>query len=137
MVYNMRRWPKKKGSKNLEQKDLKTSHQKKNSGLLIKLLRSSYSDYADDDFYILFSQYFFQTTHDRYLLSKIRLVLFPTLYKFIVWAYWAKTQSYLGSKPKLVLTENFCEDFWSERRRFLFFSEDFCFCFFDLVVYHK
>ena len=36
--------------------------------------------------------------------SKIRLVLFPTLYKFIVWACWAKTQSCLGSKPKLVLT---------------------------------
>ena len=26
IVYNMRRWPKKKGSKNLEQKDLETSH---------------------------------------------------------------------------------------------------------------
>ena len=25
-------------------------------------------------------------------------------YKFIVWACWAKTQSCLGSKPKLVLT---------------------------------
>ena len=71
---------------------------------MIKLLRPSYSGYAEDDFYILFSQYFFQTTHDRYLLSKIRLVLFPTLYKFIVWACWAKTQSCLGSKPKLVLT---------------------------------
>ena len=34
----------------------------------------------------------------------IRLVLSPTLYKFLVWAYWAKTQSCLGSKPKLVLT---------------------------------
>ena len=26
------------------------------------------------------------------------------LYKFIVWAYWAKTQSYFGSNPTLVLT---------------------------------
>ena len=26
IVYNIRRWPKKKGSKNLEQKDLETSH---------------------------------------------------------------------------------------------------------------
>ena len=71
---------------------------------MIKWLQPSYSSYAKDDSYILYSQYFFQTTHDRYLLSKIRLVLFPTLYKFIVWACWAKTQSCLGSKPKLVLT---------------------------------
>ena len=62
------------------------------------------SGYADDNFYISFSSFFFQTTHDRYLISKVRLVLFPTLYKFIVWAYWAKTQPCLGSKPKLVLT---------------------------------
>ena len=62
------------------------------------------SGYADDDFYISFSSFFFQTTHDRYLISKVRLVLFPTLYKFIVWAYWAKTQPCLGSKPKLILT---------------------------------
>ena len=41
---------------------------------------------------------------NRYLFSIIRLILSPTLYKFIVWAYWAKIQSYFGSKPKLVLT---------------------------------
>ena len=52
-----------------------------------------YSGYADDDFYILYSQLFFQTTHDRYLLFKIRLVLSFTLYKFIVWACWGRTQS--------------------------------------------
>ena len=52
-----------------------------------------YSGYAVDDFYILYSQLFFQTTHNRYLLFKIRLVLSPTLYKFIVWACWARTQS--------------------------------------------
>ena len=50
-----------------------------------------YSGYAEDDFYTLYSQLFFQTTHDRYLILKIRLVLFPTLYKFIVWACWART----------------------------------------------
>ena len=53
-----------------------------------------YSSYAENDFCILYSQLFFQTTHDRYLLFKIRLVLSPTLYKFIVWACWARTQSY-------------------------------------------
>ena len=52
-----------------------------------------YSSYAEDDFYILYSQLFFQTTHDRYILFKIRLVLSSTLYKFIVWACWARTQS--------------------------------------------
>ena len=71
---------------------------------MIKSLRPSYSGYAKDDFYVLYSQYFFQTTHDRYLFSKIRLDLFPTLYNFIVWACWTKTQSCLGSKPKPVLT---------------------------------
>ena len=83
----------------------KRSLRNKNSGLLIKLLWPSYSGYADDDFYILYSQYFFQTTYDRYLISKIRLVFSFTLYKFIVWACWAKTQFCLGSKPKLVLTQ--------------------------------
>ena len=53
-----------------------------------------YSGYAENDFCILYSQLFFQTTHDRYILFKIRLVLSPTLYKFIVWACWARTQSY-------------------------------------------
>ena len=59
-----------------------------------------YSGYAEDDFYILYLQLFFQTIHDRYLLSKIRLVLSPTLYKFIVWACWAKTQSCFGVQAK-------------------------------------
>ena len=52
-----------------------------------------YSGYVEDDFYILYSLLFFQTTHDRYLIFKITLVLSPTLYKFIVWACWARTQS--------------------------------------------
>ena len=72
--------------------------------LLIKLLRLSYSVYAKDNLCILYPQYFFLITYDCYLFSIIRLVLSPTFYKFIVWAYWAETQSCLGSKPKLVLT---------------------------------
>ena len=60
----------------------------------------NYSGYAEDDFYILYSQLFFQTTHDHYLLSKIRLVLSPTLYKIIVWACLAKTQSYFKVQAK-------------------------------------
>ena len=34
----------------------------------------------------------------------IELVLSPMLYKFIIWAYWAKTQSHIGSNPISVLT---------------------------------
>ena len=34
-------------------------------------------------------------------------VLFSTLYKFIVWTYWAKIQSYFGSKLELVPTTTF------------------------------
>ena len=71
---------------------------------LIKLLRPSYSGYTENNLCILCSQYFFQTTYDCYLFSIIRLVLSSTLYKFIVWACWAETQSCLGSKPKLVFT---------------------------------
>ena len=52
-----------------------------------------YSGYAEDDFCILYSLLFFQSTHDRNLLFKVRLVLSSTLYKFIVWACWARTQS--------------------------------------------
>ena len=65
--------------------------------------RLNYSGYTDDDFYILYSYIFFQSTYDRYFHSRIGLVFFPTLYKFIVWAFWAKTQSCLGFKSKLVL----------------------------------
>ena len=39
--------------------------------------------------------------HPRSLpLSKFRLILFPTLYKFIVWAYWAWVQSCFGVQAK-------------------------------------
>ena len=58
------------------------------------------SAYAEDDFYILYLQLVFQTIHDRYLISKIRLVLSLTLYKFIVWACWARTQSCFGVQAK-------------------------------------
>ena len=75
----------------------------------------NYSGYAKDDFYISYSYFFFQSTHDRYFLSRIRLVLFPTLYKFIVWACWAKTQSYLGFKSKLVLTIGAHRGAWNAR----------------------
>ena len=105
MVYNMRRSQKRGDRKKHQRKKTKELvTEKRNSWLLIKYLRPSYSGYAEDNLCILYSQHLFQTTHDRYLFSKIRLVLSPTLYKFIVWACWAKTQSSLGSKPKLVLT---------------------------------
>ena len=68
----------------------------------MKFIRPSYSGYAEDNLCILYSQYFFQTIYDRYLFSIDRSVLSPTLHKFIVWDRWAETQSYLGSKPKLV-----------------------------------
>ena len=63
-----------------------------------------YSGYADDDFYIFYLQLSFQTIHDCYLLSKIRLVLSPMFYKFIVWACWARTQFCFGVQAKTVLT---------------------------------
>ena len=75
----------------------------------------NYSGYAKDDFYISYSYFFFQSTHDCYFLSRIRLVLFPMLYKFIVWACWAKTQSYLGFKSKLVLTIGAHRGAWNAR----------------------
>ena len=53
------------------------------------------------DFLILFV---FNTLKSATLSSRIELVLSPTLYKFIVWACWAKTQSYTGSNPNSVLT---------------------------------
>ena len=74
MVYSMRRSPRKGDRKNTREKDQRTSYWKKNSLLLIKLLRSSYSGYAEDNLCILYSQYFFQTSYDRYFFSIIRLV---------------------------------------------------------------
>ena len=57
------------GLENLEKKKIKKYDTKR------RTLDSwiYYSSYADDDFYILYSQLFFQTTHDCYLLFKIRL----------------------------------------------------------------
>ena len=75
----------------------------------------NYSGYAKDDFYISYSYFFFQSIYDRYFLYRIRLVLFPVLYKFNVWAYWAKTQSYLGFKSKLVLTIGAHRGAWNAR----------------------
>ena len=105
MVYNMRKWQKKgikkkKKKKILERKEIKKYITKR--GTLDSWL--SYLGYAEDDFCISYSWFLFQTTHNRYFFSRIRLVLFSTLYKFIVCASWAKTQSYLGFNPKLVLT---------------------------------
>ena len=75
----------KRGLKNTREKRQKNKLLKKELLTLIKLLRLSYLGYAEDSFCFSFSQYFFQTIHDRYLFSKIRLVFSPTLYKFIVW----------------------------------------------------
>ena len=89
-----------KGWKNLERKKIKKYITKRRT--LVSWL--NYFGYADDGFYISYSYFFFQSTHNRYFLSRIRLVLFPTLYKFIIWTCWTKTQSCLGFKSKLVLT---------------------------------
>ena len=103
-VYNIKRSPKMGDRKNTRERGLKNKLLKKNSWSLIKLRRLSYSGYAEDSFCILISQYFFQTIHDRYFFSKIRLVLSPIFYKLILWACWVKTQTCLRSKSKLVLT---------------------------------
>ena len=89
MVYNVRRCPKKRRLKKTDRKKIKkydTKGRTSDSWLY-------YSGNAEDDFYILYLQLFFQTIHNHYLLSKIRLVLSPMLYKFIIWACWARTQS--------------------------------------------
>ena len=96
MVYNMKRCPKIKGDWKTDKKKIKKSHTKgrtPESWLY-------YSNYADDDFYILYLQLSFQTIHYCYLLSKFKLILSPTLYKFIIWAYWAWTQSCFGVQVK-------------------------------------
>ena len=59
-----------------------------------------YLGYAKNDYYIFYLQLSSQTINDCYLLFKIRLVLSPTLYKFIVWTYWARTQSCFGVQAK-------------------------------------
>ena len=100
MVYNVEKWPK-KGIEKPRAKKIKKYITKRRT----LDSRLDYSSYAEDGFYISFSYFFFQSTHDRYFISRIRLVFFfSTLYKFIVWACWVETQSCLGFKPKLVLT---------------------------------
>ena len=92
MVYNVRKGIEKPREKKIKKYDTK----RRTLGSWLY-----YSGYAEDDFCILYSQLFFQTTHDRYLLFKIKLVLSPTLYKFIVWACWAKTQSCFGVQAEI------------------------------------
>ena len=93
MVYNMKMCPKKK--EEIEKRLRNTTQKGRTPDSWLY-----YSDLAEDGFYILYVQLFFQTTHDCYLLSKFMLVLSPTLYKFIVWACWAWTQSYFGVQAK-------------------------------------
>ena len=105
MVYNMRRSQKRGGSK---------KHQRKKTKELVTEIRtlcywlSKYDRVTHARLRTIFVFYILNTSSKPPMIitffSKIRLVLFPTLYKFIVWACWAKTQSCLGSKPKLVLT---------------------------------
>ena len=95
MVYNVKRWQKKRGLKKTYRGKIKkhgTEGRTPDSWLY-------YLGYAEDIF-ISYTQLFFQTIHDRYFLSKIRLVPSPTLYKFIVLACWAKTQSCFGVQAK-------------------------------------
>ena len=79
VVYNVRMRPKKRDWKNLEKKIKKYNTKK-----IVLDSWLYYSGYAEDDFYILYFLLHFQTTHDCYLHSKIRLALSLTLYKFIV-----------------------------------------------------
>ena len=118
MVYNLKRCTKKG--------DWKTDKKKKIKKYNIKGRTPEswlyYSSYVEDDFSIFYLQLSFQTIHYCYLLSKFRLVLSPTLYKFIVWACWAWTQSCFGVQVKTG-PYNWCR-LWGEldliRRRFWF-----------------
>ena len=65
----------KKKKKNLERKEIKKYITKR--GNLDSWL--NYLGYAEDDYCISYSWFLFQTTHNRYFFSRIRLVLFPTL----------------------------------------------------------
>ena len=97
MVYNMKRYPKKRGDWKRYRKKIKkydTKGRTSDSWLY-------YSCCADDDFYIFYLQLPFQTIHNRYLLFKFMLVLSPILYKFIVWACWTWTQSYFSVQVKI------------------------------------
>ena len=127
IVYNVRKWPRKKGwEKRTRAKKIKKYITKRST--LDSWLNDS--GYADEDFYISYSYFFFQSTHDRYFLSRIRLVLFPTLYKFIVWACWAKTQSYLGFKSKLVLTNSILQ--LSKINKFGVHQKEIIYCFYKI-----
>ena len=112
-----------------------------------------YSSYTENDFYILYFQLFFQTTLDRCLHSKIRLVLSPTLYKFIVWACWAKTQSCFEVQAKTGPYKNhfikiktyiyiyiykyiwtFLDIFWVKSRLLIIYT--FILFIFELITYY-
>ena len=71
MVYNVEKWPK-KGIEKPRAKKIKKYITKRRT----LDSRLDYSSYAEDGFYISFSYFFFQSTHDRYFLSRIRLVFF-------------------------------------------------------------
>ena len=66
MVYNVEKWPK-KGIEKPRAKKIKKYITKRRT----LDSRLDYSSYAEDGFYISFSYFFFQSTHDRYFLSRI------------------------------------------------------------------
>ena len=62
-------------------------------------------------------QFFPFNTIFQYLFPRFRLAFSPTLYKFIVRAFWAWVHSYFGFKSKPVLTIGaVCGKAWSDQK---------------------
>ena len=113
IVYNMKRDQKKRREKNQEKEKERerererekgwrnTIVKRKNFVLLITLLGPDRGYFL----YLYICNFFLLiNTIDQYLFPRFRLTSSPTLYKFIVWAFWAWVHSYFGFKPKPVLT---------------------------------
>ena len=96
--YNMKMCPKKKKifGREIERKFKKYNTKRKNSRFLIILF------WLGRGWFLYLVRVTILPKHPRpFNFSKFRLALSPTLYKFIVWTYWAWVQSCFGVQAKI------------------------------------
>ena len=106
IVYSMDRWPK-------EEREMR-----KNQDIFVIIIWTPVikiknltlwhcsSNDSEDRFSHFICICFSYKNNGYYLSCWIELVLSLTLYKFIIWAYWAKIQFHIGSNPISVLTKS-------------------------------
>ena len=123
MVYNTKRNSKRKTREKTEERKKgwrNTTVKRNNSKLLITLLGHDQGCF----FALLHMQFLPLNTNNRYLFSRFRLAFLPTLYKFIVRAYWAWVYSCFGVRVKTSPYTTIFAIYCNENFKVIFYCND-------------